>query len=67
MVLRLENGGKGGKGIGFIYRNEDVKKKMSAYVNSIDEVERITGLDFFAVLPDNVEKAVEAKGDLREW
>ena len=67
VVLRLENGGKAGKGIGFIYRNEDVKKKMSAYVNSIDEVERITGLDFFAALPDNVEKAIEAKSDLGEW
>lgn len=67
VVLRLDDSGKGGKGIGFIYRNEKVSKKMTSYVNSIDEVERITGLDFFSALPDNIEKAAEAKCNPKEW
>ena len=55
------------KGIGFIYRNTDGNRPKGDYVNSIDQVERITGLDFFPSLPDNIEKHVEAEADLSEW
>lgn len=64
VVLRL---GKNPSAIGFVYRNEKTNKKMSAYVNSVDDVERLTGLDFFSSLPDNIENEVEAKADLSEW
>ncbi|WP_018966179.1 DNA/RNA non-specific endonuclease [Hoylesella loescheii] len=55
------------KAIGFIYRNESGNRPKSYYVNTIDDVERITGIDFFPALPDNVEKAVEATCNLEEW
>lgn len=55
------------KAIGFIYKNEDGNRPKGDYVNSVDEVERITGFDFFQSLPDDVEKAVEATADLDEW
>lgn len=55
------------KGIGFIYRNEDGNRPKGDYVNTIDQVERITGLDFFPTLPDGVEKNVEANADIEEW
>lgn len=55
------------KGIGFIYRNEDGDRPKGDYVNSIDQVERITGFDFFPSLPDDVERTVEARADLAEW
>lgn len=55
------------KGIGFIYRNEDGNRPKGDYVNTIDQVERITGLDFFPTLPDGVEKKVEANADIEEW
>lgn len=64
VVLRL---GDQPAAIGFIYRNERTNKTMSSYVNSVDEVERITGLDFFSALPDNIEEKVEANADLNEW
>lgn len=44
------------KSIGFIYKNHRCNNPQSSYVNSVDEVERITGLDFFSSLPDDVEK-----------
>ena len=37
------------------------------FVNSVDEVERITGYDFFSKLPDNIEKKIEAKADINQW
>lgn len=36
-------------------------------MNTVDEVERITGMDFFHDLPDDVEEAVEAKCSLSDW
>ncbi len=55
------------KAIGFIYRNEANNKTMSSYVNTVDDVERLTRLDFFSALPDEVEREVEAKADLADW
>lgn len=55
------------KAIGYIVRNTDGNGKRDQYVNTIDEVERITGIDFFPALPDDIENAVEAHADPKEW
>jgi endonuclease G len=55
------------KGFGFIVRNTDGNKKRDLYYNSIDQVERITGYDFFPALPDSIENEVEAKLDMNLW
>lgn len=55
------------KAVGFIYKNNEGNKPLDSYVNTVDEVERITGIDFFPALPDDVEKAVEASYDLKAW
>ena len=46
---------------------QDHHKKMREYVVSVDEVERLTGLDFFAALPDYIEQRIEAHSDLGDW
>lgn len=56
------------KAIGFICRNQSQKgKKKTDFINTIDDVERITGYDFFSKLPDNIEKKVEAHADINDW
>ena len=55
------------KAIGFIYKNGDGNRPKGDYVNTVDEVERITGIDFFPSLPDEIEQRVEAQADLDEW
>lgn len=40
---------------------------ISNYVTSVDDIERRTGLDFFADLPDPLEDAVEATRDTQGW
>lgn len=55
------------KAIGFIYKNNEGNNPLDAYTNTVDEVERITGIDFFPALPDYVERTVEASYDLKEW
>lgn len=55
------------KAIGFIYKNTDGNRPKGDYANSVDEVERITGLDFFPSLPDKVERKVEAECNPDDW
>lgn len=55
------------KAIGFIYKNVSGNRPKSSYVNTVDEVERITGLDFFPALPDDVEERVESRTELSDW
>ena len=55
------------KAIGFIYKNTSGNNPLDSYVNSVDQVERITGIDFFPALPDDVENKVEATADVQDW
>ena len=55
------------KAIGFIYKNTAGNRPLDSYVNSIDQVERITGFDFFSELPDEIENRVEKECNLEEW
>lgn len=64
VVLRM---GDSPAAIGFIYKNEAGDRPKASYVNTVDQVERITGYDFFASLPDDLERRVEAEASLDEW
>ena len=55
------------KAIGFIYKNADGNRPKGDYANSVDQVERITGYDFFPSLPDDIEKKVEAECNPDDW
>ena len=55
------------KAIGFLYSNAGEKVKMSSAVRSVDEIERLTGIDFFPALDDQTEDRIEAKSNLSEW
>lgn len=56
------------KGIGFWFEHKDNSGKVdSSYACSIDEIERKTGLDFFANLPKDVEPVVESSYKPNEW
>ena len=55
------------KGIGFICKNTDGGQKKDLYVNSISEVERITGINFFPNIPEDKVKAVKSKANLKDW
>lgn len=45
--------------IGYIYKNTGGNRPLDSYANTVDEVERITGFDFFPSLPDDIENSVE--------
>jgi endonuclease G len=55
------------RAIGFIYKNTAGNRPLDSYVNSIDQVERITGMDFFPALPDDIEQRIEKECNVNEW
>jgi endonuclease G len=55
------------KAIGFVFKNEGGRRSKSEYMNTVDDVERITGMDFFPALPDSIEDRVEAEANLKDW
>ena len=55
------------KAIGFIYPNVGDHHDMIDYVKTVDEVENITGIDFFYNLPDDIENQVEAVSNFNKW
>ena len=67
VVLTLGKKQDAPKSIGFIYNNVEGRHKMEYYVRSVDEVEKMTGLNFFSHLDDKVENRIEAECDLGSW
>lgn len=59
--------GRQPKAIGFIYENRGGQQRMSDCMCSVDDIERITGIDFYPLLADDVENRIEARASLREW
>lgn len=49
------------KAAAFVYPNKPGHNSLKSYARSVDEVERLTGLDFFYQLDDEVENRIEAK------
>lgn len=56
-----------GRAIGFIFNNEKVRGSYKRHVVSVDYVERMTGLDFFAAVDDKLENQMEASADIQMW
>lgn len=55
------------KGIGFVISNEASKKKPRSFAVTIDSVERLTGINFFEAMPDQLEETLEEQLDLSAW
>lgn len=63
----VENNGTDKKGIGFIMLNGTNTKPIISYSVSIDSIEKITGIDFFASLPDSLENRIEKMNNIDSW
>ena len=55
------------KAIAFLFKNEKATSSWTNYAVTIDEVEQLTGIDFLAALPDDVETTVESKQYIGNW
>ena len=55
------------EGIGFYFENAAGHKPLKVYVKTIDEIETLTGIDFFYTLPDKLENEVESVVNDEIW
>ncbi len=54
--------------LAFLVPNQDVSgRSLQEFLTSVDEVERLTGLDFLSALPKQVQEVVEAKKPIQAW
>ena len=55
------------KAIGFILEHEGSKEQLQNFAVSVDEVEQVTQIDFFPLLENEIEDALEATYDVSLW
>lgn len=55
------------RAIGFLFDNEQSVDPLSAYVVTVDSIERLTNMDFFSLLPDEIENKIEAEANYFQW
>lgn len=55
------------RAIGFVMPNQYVEGGVQATAMSVDEVEEITGFDFFSSLPDELENTIESEAKYSQW
>ena len=55
------------KAIGFLYKNDSSSQSIRDCACSVDNIEELTGLDFFYSLPDDIENIVESDSNLSKW
>lgn len=65
-VLLVETS-KGYESIGFYFENKAGHRNLSYYAKSVDDIERLANIDFFAALADNEESEVESKYNINVW
>lgn len=55
------------KAIGFLLPNEKCDGNLYSYAVTVDEIETLTGLDFFPMLEDDIESSLESCFDYSAW
>jgi endonuclease G len=65
VVLSMREGKE--KAIGFYYENRSGKQEMKHVATSVDEIETLTGINFFVNVPDKLEDKIEATYSLKLW
>ncbi len=55
------------KMIGFLVPAVDSNKPLYSFVVPVDEIEKMTGIDFFPKLDDIIENKLEKSSDYKDW
>jgi endonuclease G len=55
------------KVLAFLMEHKDSKQPLRSFVVSVDTIERLTGIDFFANLEDGLEERLESSSDYNAW
>ena len=53
--------------IGFLLINEPSKEPLRSFVMSVDQTEKLTGINFFPFIPDDLKHKLESGRDVGDW
>ena len=53
--------------IGFLVPKKKSNFKLESFVVEVDSIEKITGINFYEDLPDNMENLLESEINLKKW
>ncbi|MBR5778294.1 MAG: DNA/RNA non-specific endonuclease [Bacteroidales bacterium] len=67
VFLRKDKPTNSWKTIAFYFKNEAGNRDLDVYIKSVNEIEAISGIDFFAFLPDDIEESVESQKTDEGW
>lgn len=65
--ILLDDSGERPKMIGFLVPNSESKEPLYRFVVSVDLIEKMTGIDFFPKLENNLESHLEKSTDYKNW
>ena len=65
--ILIDNSREEYKVIAFLIPHANSKKPLYQFVVSIDQIENLTGIDFFSKLPDALENRLEKGSDYKGW
>jgi len=65
VILRQK--GNSWSAVGFMMPNQAGHKPLNKYAMSVDNIEKITDIDFFVALPDSIEEKIESTYNLKDW
>jgi endonuclease G len=65
--ILLDNSRGEYKVIAFLLPHEPSGKPLNSFVVPIDKIEKMTGIDFFPNLPDEIENRLEKSADYKGW
>jgi endonuclease G len=63
----LQNDNGRWSAIAFMFANKGGQKLLSTCAMSVEELQNITGIDFFPALPDSIEAKIESEVDFMKW
>jgi len=55
------------KGIGFLMPNENITKVLGTFAVPINDIEKLTGLNFFNKLPEALQEELESQRSINDW
>ncbi len=65
--ILLDNSDGKTKVIAFLMPHKESNRPLYEFVVSVDEIEALTGIDFFATLEDSKEQRLEASDSYKDW
>lgn len=63
----LDNNTGKTKVVAFLLPHKDSNKPLYEFVTSVDEIEKLTGIDFFSELNDEIENRIESSSSYKNW